>query len=247
MRRGGPIGSNPGHDPSAGWLTRSRRGVTMHTRASRTAGLLLALLPVLIGCSATVAGRPQIGPAAGQTSSGALRSDSSSTHRTASATPSRTTIAHPTMPPSVSSSSPTVGPTPNPAAVYIGRCFAPGDQLQIEPSSVPYGCDGTGTLINMHWTSWAQQGANGAGSTSLNDCNPTCAEGKEHYYSVVVHLGGAQPVPSVAACTNSAEFYATLIIAFPNGWPAALFGGPAPTTYRGMGAESYDALPNATC
>ena len=207
--------------------------------ALKAAAVIITLTLVLAGCSESVTGHGQ---------PGSTRPTSSVTSAPSPSTPSpsppaSTTAASSTPPPAAPSST----APPNPVTVYFGRCYSPGNPLQIEPSSMTFGCDGTGDLANMHWTSWSLNGADGTGTTALNDCTPDCASGKQHYFTVVVHLGSPKPAPNVAACTNHAQFYSTLIVAFPNGWPTALFGGPPPTTYRGMGAESYDALPNITC
>lgn len=207
-------------------------------RLPRTIGrVLLAAVTtaVLTGCSSAVSGHDTT-----TTTPHTASPTASSTGPSPTAAPSTTERATNTTSPAA-----TTAP-PNPVAVYYGRCWnGPSDgPLDVEPPTATFGCDGTGDLTNLHWSAWATTGADATGTAALNDCNPGCANGREHYFTVVVHLAAPQLIPELASCANGGRFWSTLTVAFPNGWPATLFGGPPPTRFHGLPAESYPALPS---
>ncbi|MBS4730572.1 serine/threonine protein kinase [Mycobacterium sp. SM1] len=164
---------------------------------------------------------------------------------TASSTP-------PKSPPPMSTSSPTVAssrtPPPVPAAappqphpptgpIIIARCWYPGSDLGERPSAVEFGCDGTGELQNMHWTSWGPAGADGTGTAVETNCVPSCAEGQRIAYPVVVHAEGIMTAP--ASCRADFSYYSTLVIAYPqrsSAWQTNI-------TYKGMPADQYEDEP----
>ena len=146
----------------------------------------------------------------------------------------------PITPPPQQTMVPPAGDQPSvtgPATVYLGRCFAPGAPLKVEPSNYVYGCDGTGELENMRWTAWTLDHADGTGTDAVNNCVPSCAQGTFSRYPVVVHASSAQKT----ACGG--PFYARLVIAYPNGLPSFI-GASGTTHFRGMPAIAYDDLPS---
>jgi hypothetical protein len=70
------------------------------------------------------------------------------------------------------------------------------DKGQVRPGSYVLACadDGTG-FQDLHWTSWTPRLASGYGTEYQNDCTPSCAEGHEHYYPVLVVAWGTGSVP----------------------------------------------------
>lgn len=54
--------------------------------------------------------------------------------------------------------------------------------------------DGTESLDGLTWTTWQPGQASGSGTDSINDCTPTCAQGKYHDYPVLVDFTGSAAV-----------------------------------------------------
>jgi hypothetical protein len=104
------------------------------------------------------------------------------------------------------------------------------------PATVVFGCDGTGTLQNMTWTSWGPTGADGTGTSHQTQCDPSCAEGHQTDYKVVVH---AEDVGTAAGkCQVRFRYYKKLVVAYSDQAP------PMPdTTVNGMPANEYDITP----
>jgi hypothetical protein len=62
---------------------------------------------------------------------------------------------------------------------------------QVRPGSFTLACaDGNDYLYGLSWTSWTPQLASGYGSEKQNDCQPNCAAGHFHTYSVLVVFWG---------------------------------------------------------
>jgi hypothetical protein len=124
------------------------------------------------------------------------------------------------------------------AAVYLGRCFVPGGALHTEPRSYVFGCDGTGELVQMRWSAWTRDQADGAGVARLDNCTPNCASGTFTSYPVIVHADQAR------ACSNAdpTTFYDRLVIAYPKAAPPDI-GSPI-LRYRGHPASEFDDAPS---
>ena len=61
------------------------------------------------------------------------------------------------------------------------------------PSEIYLGCaTGAFRLTEISWQDWGKQVATGNGIAVINDCNPSCAEGKNHRVPVVVKLSDLQ-------------------------------------------------------
>ena len=68
-------------------------------------------------------------------------------------------------------------------------------KAQVKPGTISLACADNGIgLTHLHWTSWTPQLASAYGTTWVNDCKPSCAEGHVHYYPVVALLWGSATV-----------------------------------------------------
>ena len=68
-------------------------------------------------------------------------------------------------------------------------------KAQVKPETISLACADNGIgLAHLHWTSWTPQLASAYGTTWVNDCKPSCAEGHVHYYPVVAVLWGSATV-----------------------------------------------------
>jgi hypothetical protein len=60
---------------------------------------------------------------------------------------------------------------------------------RVRPTEYVIECaDANDQLTGLHWTTWGPANAVGTGLESLNDCNPSCADGHPHNYAVSVVL-----------------------------------------------------------
>jgi serine/threonine-protein kinase len=139
-------------------------------------------------------------------------------------------------PPTAAAPPPTAAPAPTPTTpgpIIIARCWSPGSALRERPSDLEYGCDGTGDLENMTWTSWGVDGADGTGTTLIETCEPDCADSPRIPYPVVVHAQGTSLAP--ASCRATFSYYSSLVIAYPQQTPSYR----TDSTYNGMPANQY--------
>jgi hypothetical protein len=81
-----------------------------------------------------------------------------------------------------------------------------------EPSSYILACadDGLG-LESLHWTTWTSHFAGAYGTLYENDCQPSCADGHFHTYSVLVTAWGSRGVKG----NPSERAYTELTLTFP--------------------------------
>jgi len=75
--------------------------------------------------------------------------------------------------------------------VVIVNC---GGHGQVRPASYDIGCIANELLAKMSWTSWRTV-AFGHGDLKVNDCTPTCAQGKFISYPVLLVAWRARPWP----------------------------------------------------
>lgn len=69
--------------------------------------------------------------------------------------------------------------------VYVTNC---GTQ-DYKPTTIVKFCADAGVAISaIEWNSWSSAGAMGVGIYQINDCQPTCVAGKEHYAEVTLTL-----------------------------------------------------------
>ena len=79
-----------------------------------------------------------------------------------------------------------------PTQVVLVDCHGAG---QVRPAEYDTGCMPSNELVaGLTWTSWHSV-AFGSGILKVNDCTPTCAQGKYVRYPILVVLWRAQPWP----------------------------------------------------
>jgi hypothetical protein len=79
--------------------------------------------------------------------------------------------------------------------VVLVNCHGAG---QVRPPGYDIGCMPSQELVTgLTWTSWRSV-AFGGGTLEVNDCTPTCAQGKYVKYPILVVLWRAQPWPKHA-------------------------------------------------
>ena len=81
-------------------------------------------------------------------------------------------------------------------------------RLGERPTSVILTCADAGvTATKLTWTGWGSPFSAGVGVASVNDCDPSCAEGHFHDFKIVLIAEGRQ------SCSGS-EAYAKVTYAF---------------------------------
>ncbi len=75
------------------------------------------------------------------------------------------------------------------SAVVLVNCAGQG---QVRPGGYDIGCMAGELLAGLHWTSW-RSAAFGRGVLKVDDCTPTCAQGKYVRYRVLTVLWRARP------------------------------------------------------
>ena len=73
--------------------------------------------------------------------------------------------------------------------VAVERCL--GQKPSVRPVSIVMGCDGSGDLERLMWSTWSFSAARGNGIFHLDNCLPSCATGTFHNYHVSVHFNDA--------------------------------------------------------
>jgi hypothetical protein len=68
------------------------------------------------------------------------------------------------------------------ARVLLPDCGSSGYGGREEPSRWDYGCTGVLDLLSADWSRWGHRAARARGRTSVDDCDPNCAEGRVYYY-----------------------------------------------------------------
>lgn len=103
--------------------------------------------------------------------------------------------------------------------------------------------DGSKKLTGLVWTSWGPNGADGTGVYSYQACEPNCAAGHRVQLPAVVHADELLPASPAANCPAGTNFYANLVVAFPEGVPTGE-GGATNFRFRGMPASLYSTVGN---
>jgi hypothetical protein len=73
----------------------------------------------------------------------------------------------------------------------VGLVYAPKDCTtpKIEPHRITLACgDSNALLRHMHWDDWNTEKAKGQGELSINNCDPSCADGTFIGYGVKAKL-----------------------------------------------------------
>ena len=82
--------------------------------------------------------------------------------------------------------------------VYVTNCGI----LDYKPSVILKFCADAGVGIGqIEWTSWSAEGGRGTGTYEINDCAPTCVEGKRHYSDVEIILSKIKTIDDKKALT----------------------------------------------
>ena len=110
-----------------------------------------------------------------------------------------------------------------PVQYALPACYAPGTPPSERPSQVVFQtcADGSKELTNLIWTQWGSGGAEGTGTFSYQVCEPNCAAGHRESFRAVIRADEALTAPPASRCPAGTEFYANLIVAFPERVPAA--------------------------
>jgi hypothetical protein len=75
--------------------------------------------------------------------------------------------------------------------IYVVNCVT----FEEKPVELVLYCADAGQILNeISWSSWAPNEAIGAGTSTANDCEPSCAEGKDVISAVEIKL--TKPVTS---------------------------------------------------
>ena len=75
--------------------------------------------------------------------------------------------------------------------IYVVNCVT----FEEKPVELVLYCADAGQILNeTTWSSWTPTGAIGAGTSTANDCEPSCAEGKDVISAVEIKL--TKPVTS---------------------------------------------------
>jgi hypothetical protein len=98
------------------------------------------------------------------------------------------------------------------SAVVLVNCAGQG---QVRPGGYDIGCMANELLAGLHWTSWGPA-AFGHGVLKVDDCIPTCAQGKYVRYPVLTVLWRARPWPRHAG----REYFSRLTMIFTGARPA---------------------------
>jgi hypothetical protein len=141
-------------------------------------------------------------------------------------------------------------PTATPSYAVRG-CYSsrPQPPMFDRPTTVRLrGCASTGLwLLDLSWTSWGPQGADGTGTTAVDTCLPSC-DSKDAIEKdpVVVHASNPEPAPPSSGCPTNVMFYRDLVLAFPQTVPPSA-QVPIDTPYQGMPAIHNPADVRAIC
>jgi hypothetical protein len=85
--------------------------------------------------------------------------------------------------------------------------------LTVKPVNIVITCaDANYQLRGLAWTSWGASTVQGTGTAHINDCTPTCSNGKERTYPVETTLA------KLTKCGSSSR-YLRLTIVFPSAAP----------------------------
>lgn len=102
---------------------------------------------------------------------------------------------------------------------------------KVEPKTWDYGCTEVNDITHASWTDWGSPTARASANTQLDDCEPSCAEGK-----VIEPLAHVE-VSRVRTCMGSGgrrhRYYTRVVIAFTLDQPfGGLPAGPQAHRYR---------------
>jgi serine/threonine protein kinase, bacterial len=163
------------------------------------------------------------------------------------APPAVSSTTQPSLKPSIAP--PPVTPTslaPQGSGYALTGCYDTQSPPADRPTTVSllYCASGGLWLRDMSWSSWGPDGADGAGTATFQVCQPDCADGHEASVPVVVHAWSPLPSPGNSTCPRDREFFAEMILAFPQQEPPLETNTPALSRYNGMPAIRYTTYSN---
>ncbi|WP_422748592.1 hypothetical protein ACN27E_09745 [Mycobacterium sp. WMMD1722] len=130
-----------------------------------------------------------------------------------------------------------------PAVFALPACYGMGTPPVERPGQVGFQtcADGSKELTNLVWDRWGPDGATGRGLYSYQVCEPNCAAGYREEFPAVVHADEPLPAAPTSNCPAGTNFYANLIVAFPEGVPSPT-QSPTNSRFRGMPAALYSTV-----
>ena len=124
-----------------------------------------------------------------------------------------------------------------PMAVTAAAASAPvlvdcATHAQTRPGRYVLACaDGSAYLVGLHWAAWGSSAAFAGGTSTFNDCVPTCVAGHGHSFPVLVALWRPEPLPGQVG----ERYFTRLTIIYTGGRSyragGKLFQLPATTAY----------------
>jgi hypothetical protein len=81
--------------------------------------------------------------------------------------------------------------------------------MEVKPKEITTSGDGSGYVTNLVWSDWGAPHATATGTMRLNDCTPSCAEGKYTSYPATVTLAG------LTSYGTDLEAYSTIVVQSP--------------------------------
>jgi hypothetical protein len=69
-------------------------------------------------------------------------------------------------------------------------------QPHTRPGQYTLACgDGNASLTGLHWDDWGATAAFAEGTSTFNDCAPSCVAGHDHSFPALITLWRAEPLP----------------------------------------------------
>lgn len=131
-------------------------------------------------------------------------------------------------------------PSDAPVAYLIGACWDPSKPVEQKPATIVYGCDSSSVMVDMTWTAWDGDGAQGTGTDDAVECKPNCAQGSRLANPIMVHAWNPLPATDLG-CPADVQFYSDYTVAYPQGVPPWVRPGTSWTD--GVDYVYVDGLP----
>jgi len=133
----------------------------------------------------------------------------------APATSAPTTSATATTAPSTSAPATSPPASPSTALIAVTVCQSPesgcnfpggAQYMEIRPNQIVDSGDGSASMNDLVWSDWGAPEAHATGVQEVDNCNPSCANGKYTGYAATVTVGGLTPYGT------GLEGYSTIVI-----------------------------------
>lgn len=115
-----------------------------------------------------------------------------------------------------SSATGTTGSSGGPIAVTVCQypadgCTHPGaaQYMEVKPGQIVTSGDGSSYVDKIAWSGWGSARATGTGTLKVNNCNPSCAQGRYASYPATVTLAG------LTAYGTGLQAYSTIVVQSP--------------------------------